>query len=39
MGGRHPWCVIGSLGQGVSFATDALQFHGLATRAGGRQRV
>jgi 1,2-beta-oligoglucan phosphorylase len=34
MGGRHPWAVIGSLGQGVSFATDALQFHGLATRAG-----
>jgi cellobiose phosphorylase len=34
MGGRHPWCVIGSLGQGVSFATDALQVHGLATRAG-----
>lgn len=34
MGGRNPWCVIGSLGQGVSFATDALQVHGLATRAG-----
>ncbi|QSA97841.1 GH36-type glycosyl hydrolase domain-containing protein [Methylococcus sp. EFPC2] len=34
MGGRYPWCVIGSLRQGVSFATDALQFHGLATRAG-----
>jgi cellobiose phosphorylase len=34
MGGRHPWCVIGALGQGVSFATDALQVHGLATRAG-----
>jgi cellobiose phosphorylase len=33
MGGRHPWAVIGSVGQGVSFATDALQFHGLATRA------
>jgi cellobiose phosphorylase len=33
MDGRHPWAVIGSLGQGVSFATDALQFHGLATRA------
>jgi cellobiose phosphorylase len=26
--------VIGALGQGVSFATDALQVHGLATRAG-----
>ena len=35
MGGRNPWCVIGALGQGVSFATDALQVHGLATRAGG----
>jgi cellobiose phosphorylase len=34
MGGRHPWAVLGSLGQGVSFATDAVQFHGLATRAG-----
>ncbi|MBK1717547.1 GH36-type glycosyl hydrolase domain-containing protein [Thiocystis violacea] len=34
MGGRHPWCLIGSLGQGVSYATDALQVHGLATRAG-----
>jgi cellobiose phosphorylase len=34
MGGRNPWCVIGALGQGVSFATDALQFHGLAARAG-----
>ena len=34
MGGRCPWTVIGSLGRGVSYATDALQFHGLATRAG-----
>jgi cellobiose phosphorylase len=34
MGGRNPWVVIGSLRNGVSFATDALQFHGLATRAG-----
>jgi cellobiose phosphorylase len=34
MGGRHPWAVLGSLRQGVSFATDAVQFHGLATRAG-----
>jgi 1,2-beta-oligoglucan phosphorylase len=34
MGGRHPWAVLGSLRQGVSFATDAIQFHGLATRAG-----
>jgi 1,2-beta-oligoglucan phosphorylase len=32
--GRHPWCLIGSLREAVSFATDALQFHGIATRAG-----
>jgi cellobiose phosphorylase len=32
--GRHPWCLIGSLRRGVSFATDALQLHGLAGRAG-----
>lgn len=32
--GRHPWCLIGSLRRGQSFGTDALQFHGLATRAG-----
>jgi cellobiose phosphorylase len=35
MGGRCPWTVIGSLGKAVSYATDALQLHGLATRAGG----
>jgi cellobiose phosphorylase len=34
VGGRHPWAVIGSLRNGVGFATDALQFHGLAVRAG-----
>ncbi|MFO1101855.1 MAG: cellobiose phosphorylase [Methylocystis sp.] len=34
-GGRKPWCVIGSLRRGVSFATDALQVYGLSTRAGG----
>jgi len=34
MGGLNPWTVIGSLGRGVSYATDALQFHGLSTRAG-----
>jgi cellobiose phosphorylase len=34
MDGRHPWAVLASLGRGVSFATDALQFHGLAARAG-----
>jgi 1,2-beta-oligoglucan phosphorylase len=32
--GRYPWCLIGSLRNGRSFATDAKQFHGLATRAG-----
>src|SRR5262249_50912434 len=32
--GKHPWCLIGSLREAVSFGTDALQFHGLATRAG-----
>jgi len=32
--GQHPWCVLGSLAKSVSFATDALQLHGLATRAG-----
>ena len=31
MGGRNPWCLIGSLGEGVSYATDALQVHGLET--------
>src|SRR5262249_40136730 len=31
--GRHPWLVIGALGNGVSYATDALQLHGLAARA------
>ncbi|MES2439341.1 MAG: amylo-alpha-1,6-glucosidase [Verrucomicrobiota bacterium] len=35
MGGRCPWTVIGSLANAVSWSTDALQFHGLATRAGG----
>ncbi len=34
MANRHPWSVIGALGKGVGFASDALQFHGLATRAG-----
>jgi len=32
--GRYPWCLIGSLREGISFATDAKQFHGLASRAG-----
>jgi len=34
MGERNPWCLIGSLGQGVGYATDALQVFGLACRAG-----
>ena len=34
MGGRCPWLLCGSLGRAVSFATDAMQFHGNATRAG-----
>ncbi|HEY0943477.1 MAG TPA: hypothetical protein VGE08_25560 [Steroidobacter sp.] len=33
-GGRNPWCVIGSLRRAEAFATDGLQVHGLATRAG-----
>ncbi|WP_161965721.1 GH36-type glycosyl hydrolase domain-containing protein [Steroidobacter cummioxidans] len=33
-GGRNPWCVIGSLRRAQSFATDAMQVHGLATRGG-----
>ncbi|HUO67668.1 MAG TPA: hypothetical protein VMV37_09040, partial [Gammaproteobacteria bacterium] len=37
-GERHPWSVIGSLRKGVSFATDALQFHGLANREGAIDR-
>ncbi|HEY1725132.1 MAG TPA: hypothetical protein VGF89_06900 [Steroidobacteraceae bacterium] len=32
--GRHPWSLIGSLRQAEEFATDALQLHGLASRAG-----
>lgn len=34
IGGRHPWCAFGALGGGASYATDALQFHGLAGRRG-----
>jgi 1,2-beta-oligoglucan phosphorylase len=32
--GRNPWSLIGSLRNAASFATDALDFHGLAARAG-----
>ena len=35
VGGRHPWLCIGSLRRAESFCTDALQLHGLSTRAGG----
>jgi cellobiose phosphorylase len=35
IGGRHPWAVIGSLGRGTHFATDALSYYGLAARATG----
>jgi cellobiose phosphorylase len=35
VGDRNPWALIGSLGRSVGWATDALQLHGLATRAGG----
>ena len=39
MGGRNPWCLLASLTGAVSYATDALQFHGLATRAGAAPRA
>ncbi|GAB2594814.1 hypothetical protein GCM10027034_30150 [Ramlibacter solisilvae] len=35
VGGRHPWLCLGSLRRATGFCTDALQFHGLSTRAGG----
>jgi cellobiose phosphorylase len=31
---KIPWCLIGSLREASSYATDALQFHGLASRRG-----
>jgi cellobiose phosphorylase len=34
IGGRNPWCVIGSLRCGHAFATDAIQVRGLTSRAG-----
>ena len=34
MGGRHPWCLVASLQRAVSYATDGVQFHGVASRAG-----
>lgn len=33
-GGRYPWLLTGSLGRGISFSTDALQFYGLSARDG-----
>ncbi len=33
--GRHPWLLMGALRHGASYATDALQLHGLASRGGG----
>jgi cellobiose phosphorylase len=36
IGGRHPQALFGSLGRAVSFATDALAFHGVACRTTGR---
>ena len=38
VGDRHPWSIIGSLRKGASFATDALQLHGLANREGAIER-
>ena len=32
--GHHPWCIVGSLRNGASFATDALQPSRLANREG-----
>ena len=31
--GRYPWSLIGALGRGSAYATDALQLHGTAARA------
>ena len=36
VGGRHPWVVLGSLHRATSFATDALQFHGIEGRSSTR---
>ena len=38
VGDRHPWSIIGSLRKGASFATDALQLHGLSNREGAIER-
>ncbi len=34
MGGNFPWALTGCTGGAVSFATDAMQVHGRATRCG-----
>jgi cellobiose phosphorylase len=34
VGGRYPWLAVGALAKAASHATDALDLHGLATRAG-----
>jgi cellobiose phosphorylase len=36
VGDHYPWALVGAFGRGVGFATDALDLHGLATRAGER---
>jgi len=33
-GGRNPWFLLGSLRRAIEFATDGLQFDGMARRAG-----
>ncbi len=35
VGDRNPLALVGALGRGVAWATDALQLHGFTTRAGG----
>jgi cellobiose phosphorylase len=35
MDGCNPWLAFGALGRATAFATDALDFYGLAPRAGG----
>ncbi len=34
VGGCHPWCLLGALGEGAACATDALQVFGFAGRTG-----
>ncbi|HEX4051895.1 MAG TPA: hypothetical protein VHY19_13565 [Steroidobacteraceae bacterium] len=37
--GRYPWTLIGSLRRAGTYATDALQFHGLSARAAGLENI